>query len=78
MRWSTLETLGRIVHPFFPTVRGSGAPADCAVSQGALIQPLHVERAHARVHPVHTEARKRRGTEFIVSVPRPSQRLPES
>lgn len=52
-------SFGRFVHPFsvmlsrFDTA-GSGHPVDAA--DPGVIERLHVERAHAAVHPVHLTA----------------------
>ena len=78
MRWSAFGTLGRIVHPFRPHPLTGPRPQAAArrVVETTLIQPLHVERAHARAHPLHAAARNRPGTEFIVTVPHSSSRFP--
>jgi hypothetical protein len=78
MRWPALGNIGRIIHPFvLQSAPGTNhAVARNPASAAGLIQPLHVERAHARAHPVHTAALDRPGTEFIVTVARTSGSAP--
>ena len=53
-------SFGRFVHPFSVMLgrfdaAGSGHPAG-ATDPGYMTERLHVERAHAAVHPVHLAA----------------------
>ena len=49
-------SFGRFVHPFsaiFNRGGGSGAERFAGATDPGAIERLHVERAHAAVHPVH-------------------------
>lgn len=65
-----LSTLGRLVHPFSTTVKSASHPGpEPGGSQHPSIEPLHVERAHAVVHPVHLRTSDlRRRTTFVNTV----------
>ena len=48
-----LSSIGRLVHPFSTPVKPAGPAGVAQTLQPTPIEQLHVERAHAVVHPVH-------------------------
>jgi hypothetical protein len=70
MPWSGLGSLGRLVQPLLPHFAPGVPPA--AASHRApdtpLIQPLHVQRAHARAHPLHAARRNRANTDMLTEI----------